>query len=317
VRQLLGADAIASSQTELVIEGVVTLEHHRYHLTLSVRRDGQLVGTPRALDSDSCQSLAGAAAVTLAILARGGAAAAEGDHPTASTGSAAPTVGDHPAISTGAASATPETTPTPKSETEPPRAEGEENEAPRASRGPAESRTIRWKLVVHAPLLAFDVGVLPAPAWGAGVGVGAELGPFELALAGLLWLPVSATNSDPEGDGADFGRRSAELSACYRGSIGRFELGPCLKLTLEDVSAQGTGPLVAPTSSEIAWLSAGAFLGARWAPFPKMAPSMAVSLTPGLAVATSRPTFAVDRGGSVYQLPLLSAGGILGWEWIF
>jgi len=69
VRGLLGGEGQTSLPTErLVVEGTVDRVRGRYRLRLVVRRGGE--SATRALESDSCESLAGAAAVSVALLAR-------------------------------------------------------------------------------------------------------------------------------------------------------------------------------------------------------------------------------------------------------
>jgi hypothetical protein len=108
-------------------------------------------------------------------------------------------------------------------------------------------------------------------------------------------------------------RRSGDLSGCYAWRTPGFELGPCLRLTIDDVTAQGKGPEVVPESGHIAWLSAGAAARARWSPTRWTA----LFVSPSLLIATSRPNFAIDGVGPVHRVPVASFGATLGCEWIF
>jgi RNA polymerase sigma-70 factor (ECF subfamily) len=70
---------------------------------------------------------------------------------------------------------------------------------------------------------------------------------LEPVVAGFLWLPQDRDAAPYRGS---FVRRSGELSGCYGWRTGRFEFVPCLRLTVEDVSARGTGPEVLSTRNE-------------------------------------------------------------------
>ena len=77
VRRLLGSETAEGSPRErLIVEGTVVATNARYRLSLTVRKENEVVGETRAFESGSCESLAGAAALTVALLARGDTRAA-------------------------------------------------------------------------------------------------------------------------------------------------------------------------------------------------------------------------------------------------
>jgi hypothetical protein len=152
--------------------------------------------------------------------------------------------------------------------------------------------------------------MLPASAYGFGAAVGFRANRVHMMLAGFFWLP-----QDGAGTGLYSGRyerRSAEVSACYGWSAGPFELGPCATLSLEDVSANATGPDVVGADGQATWLTVGVAARAAWS-IERWAE---VFVRPRAAITTARPTFAIDGIGSLYQVPLVSGGVDLGCEWI-
>jgi hypothetical protein len=298
LRRLAGAEGSAASATgRLIADGEVIATGGRYRLTLTVRQPTETEGQTRVFESATCESLAGAAAVTLALLARGEARSA-GAAPPPSPSSAAPS----PAAPTPAAA--PSATAT--------------TAAPSANEGaPGEARppTPHGPFALQAPVLRVDAGVLPSPAYGLGIGARVRVSRVMVGLAGALWLPQSASAGGAFA--ASYQRRSAELSGCYGWSSGRFEVGPCLMMTLEDVTANGSGTDVVGQPGEVGWLTLGAGAQAGW----MVTGWAALFLRPSVRLNTSRPTFAIDGVGPLfvgplYRVPLAAAGVEMGCEWI-
>jgi hypothetical protein len=343
VHRLLGPHAPnASRQERLVAEGTVVAVSGRYRLSLIVRQGNDPSGTTRVFDSTSCDSLAGAAAVTLALLARGAnrtdGAAAGGStgpptsaQPTSAAQPAATATGSTPAGSPPAATATgstpagspPAATATGSTPAGSPSAAPAPLAAPaniRASSESAESHpettpeapsTRGWSPALEAPFLAVDAGVLPWLVFGMGVGVGVRVNRLRVRLAGLLWLPQSGGGAAPYE--ATYERRTGELSGCYSWSGGSFEVGPCLTVSLEDVTSSGSGPDVAGASGHVRWLTMGLAARAGWS----LRRWAALFVRPGLTFTTSRPTFTINGVGPLYQVPFAAGGAEVGCEWIF
>jgi hypothetical protein len=61
------------------------------------------------------------------------------------------------------------------------------------------------------------------------------------------------------------------------------------------------------------WLALGVAARAEWS----LRGWAALFLRPSLTLATSRPNFAIDGVGPVYQVPLAAVGVQIGCEWIF
>ncbi len=326
VGRLLGSHAPrASRQGRLVAEATVVAMVGRYRLTLTVRQGDEPSSVTRVFDSASCESLAGAAAVTIALLARGEERTAP---PAAAPPAAAPPATTPPETTppetTSPATTPPETTPpamtppdaAPRAPTPPAAAPADVGANPEASESAPSKTTARpstrgSSVTFEAPLLAIDAGVLPSFAYGAGAGVGARVNRFRVRLAGFLWLSQSGTHATPYE--ATYHRRTGQLSGCYAWPGGSFEVGPCLAMTLEDVSAGGSGPDIVAGSGHVRWLTVGVAARAGWS----MRKWATLFLRPGVTFTTSRPTFSIDGVGPLYQVPLVAGGAEVGCEWIF
>ena len=189
IRALAGSSL---DKTEgLSAEGRITPANGRFHLTLLVR-DGRDV-RKRVIASDSCADLAGAAAITLALLLGIDVSAAE-------PGAAAPKDG-----ASGAAGKVPQVNAADadaghqaarqdrerkavriaaRKATSPPSAEPQPRPMGPAARG--------WDLLVRAPIVVGDLGPLPNPSLGAGAGVGMRYDSWRVLLAGHVYLGQTA-----------------------------------------------------------------------------------------------------------------------------
>jgi hypothetical protein len=303
VRRLLPVDAAVSPAADrLVADGMVEVVNGHYRLRLSVRRNGEVTGVTRVFESDTCESLAGAAAVTLALLAGGGPRSDAAATP-ASTASPPPSQ-PAPAGTTDTKSPAPGPAPAEALTSTPPAATTRSSESPTVP--PARARLAPY---LEVPLLAVDQGMLPSLGSGIGVGAGLRIRGVRLVLTGRLWLPQDNARSVYE---ATYERRSGAVSGCYGWTLGAFDLGPCFTWAIEDVTAQGAGPDVVGDSGHVTWLTVGLAVRAGWS----LSRWAAVFLRPSLTFNTSRPTFAIDGVGPMYQVPLASVGVDLGCEWI-
>jgi hypothetical protein len=321
VGRLLGSEASeASPKDRLVVDGDVVAAKGRYRLSLTVRKDNEPAGETRTFESGSCESLAGAAALTIALLLRGDTRAADdalagkdtrsgqgaSSSATGSSASSSPPSKDASSPSkavpaTNNAPAVP--APSPSTASSPPAIGADRDEAHPATRG--------WSAALQVPVLAVDEGVLPSWAYGVGIAAGVRVGRLRLMLAGLLQLPQNDASTSPYA--ARYRRRTGELSGCYAWPYGHLEVGPCLTTTLEDVSADGSGPEVTDGSGHVSWLTLGLAARVAWA----LGGWAALFLRPSLTFTTSRPTFAIDGVGPLYRVPVAALGVQMGWEWIF
>jgi hypothetical protein len=343
MRWVLGRDAGARpSSARLVAEGTVVEVSGHYRLTLKVTLEAEPAAVTRVFESTSCESLAGAAAVTLALLARGEAPSDTSVSPPApgtSPGpSSVPPSGTPPASSsasaTGSSSASapasssvsspePRSSPAsaessalpskapPSADAQPAARETAPTPGAATVSDPERTATARGGLVLQVPVLVSDAGVLPSPAYGLGAGVGVHVRRLQVMLSGILWLSHYDAGATPYA--ATYQRRTGDLSGCYSWRYGPFEGGPCLMVTLEDVTADSSGADVMDRQGRVSWLTVGLGARAGWS----LAAWEVLFLRPTVSFTTSRPTFAIDGFGALYKVPLTAVGVELGSEWIF
>jgi hypothetical protein len=269
-------------------EGTITRVEQRYRLNLLLSL-GDIRGE-RNIDSDSCSDLAGAAAVALGLLLQ-----------SAAQPNAAPTDGTHPeSPHDGLPDADTATTPS----SSPPVPAAPRAMLTSATPESPASRSRSWRVVLPAPALAIDVGPLPKPTLGmaAGVGFSAErwlfAASFELPRRQRLEL------SGPSGAGAELEHWSAELAGCRSWRVSRLELGPCLVIGLERLTASGTGAGVSPQSEQATWASFGAAALGQL----HIADWLAVTASAGAQWQGARPTIRIDGLADTRRLPPAALG---------
>jgi hypothetical protein len=306
IRALAGSSL---DKTEgLSAEGSIAHAKGRYWLTLRVR-DGRDV-RKRQIASDSCADLAGAAAITLALLLGIDVSAAAPQKDNDAPGQGAPKDGAFDGDG-------PRTKKQRSSE-----AGGERGgEAAARSQAPSESSAApdaslsmrRWALLIRAPILAADLGPLPDPSLGVGLGLGMRYESWKVLLAGHVYRgqTVSAEGG-AFGAGADLDRMTGQLAICRGVRSGPFELAPCLGLALEHLTAQGFGVGVSPESRQSVWPAPSAGAVAEWYPLKSLA--FFAGVTGYLEL--SRPRLVIEGLGEVRQLSPVAAGAVIGVEWI-
>ena len=322
LRELLGGSAAETAQSRLRAEGQIEPIGERFRLTLNIHYD--LVNGARVVYANSCEDLSGVAAVTLALLFRaehsssapltaldlGGA--------TTAVGAESRSIGTEQNQSSGAESSVSDADkpaadaehppPTPKAAAEKPEAD----EQTRSSELHA-SEPSHWRFVLRAPELRVDMGVLPNPSYGMGLGAGLRHDAWRFLLSGALWLAQDYEPGPFVGYGAHFGRVSGELTVCRGWQFGEFELAPCVLLSLDDVAARGTGVGISSTNPRTAWLSMGAGVQGLWS----LGRSAALVFGVNGRIASSRPHFVSDSVGEIAQVGPVALGVVLGCEWRF
>jgi hypothetical protein len=298
VRKLVGT---TSSAHPLRAEGsIVPTEDRRFRLRLVVR-SGELVGE-RVLESNSCADLAGAAAVTLGLLLRS-------EEPLGDLGELSPSEG---AQTTTSSPGSFENAPSPPRDAAAGDEEGEaELDAERGSTSEATStRSVRGLL--RAPLFSLSVGPLPEPSLGLGLAGGVSTEGFRFLLEGRKWWKQRVEAEAFPGFGAELDRATATLRACRSLGWERFELAPCLVVSLEHLSASGTGPGVASSTESVFWLVPG--VGAQG--------GLAVTswfhlvATLDVQIEASRPQIVIEGLGDVTELGPAAFTVMVGPEWI-
>ena len=277
------AGASVRRENQLEAHGEITKAEGRFHLKLVVP-DGKLVGQ-RNISSDSCQDLAGAAAVALGLLLRSETPLTQSELGGAKKPSAPADTAQPPA-------STAPTAPAPA--------------APTAKL----SAERRWRALLRLPVLVAEVGPLPDSSLGLSLGVGVGYEKWRALVGGQLWLNQTVHGTDLPQFGADVSRQTTTLSIGRGFGRGRWELGPSLTLALERITASGTGPNVTPSKQHALWLGVGADVEGVLYVFESLA------LFGGLGgrIETSRPVIAIDGLGDVRQLRSLALHTAIGVE---
>jgi hypothetical protein len=277
------------------------------HLELIVRA-GELVGR-RRIDARSCEDLAGAAAVALALLLRSPGAISEEDLGGLETDGA---------LSGGGGDA--DEAPEAGSETErdaqqaadpsQARPESARPTAHASSDAPSPSRA--WRGLIRAPLGAFGLGPLPEPTFGLGAAAGITLERWRFLVEGTLWKKQRLSASDDPGVSAGVQLFAAGLRTCWAAFEGPLQLGPCATLTVEHVRTRGDGDHVLPATANVTWLAGGIGAEGWW----RLAPWL--GLVGGLSgqIEGSRPRIVIDDVGTLGQVRPVSMTLTVGVEWI-
>jgi hypothetical protein len=194
----------------------------------------------RTLEGGSCDDLAGAAAVNLALLLK----LEDSIRPSEAGGSSAPPA--EPSLPQPSAARAPPTL------VDQNRARSEEDaEAP-----------LRWDWLLRVPVASLAFVLTPIPSFGVASGVWLE--GWVLVAGAKLWLPQALELEDRPTVGARIERIDANVQACRGFPFGRVELAPCATISLEHVRAHGTGSNVRAKTATSTWVSAGAGMTLRW-----------------------------------------------------
>ena len=317
LQTLLGA---GRHDSHLRAEGTITRIDRRYRLDLVVRvRD--LVGT-RSIESNSCENLAGAAAVELGLLIHSAEAALEPSHSGTQPPTLPPMRGSEPSSS-----------PSDGTDTHPSQGTNDANPAARAPNGakseskteatseakeqPTEEESKRpWHVLVQAPVLDLGVGPLPRLARGIGLFLGLEYESWQLQLKGISWQRQNVPAPDLPGYGADVDRIGAAFWGCREFRSSWFGLSPCLTVGLERVSARGNGRNIVQSTQQAFGMTLGAGAQGR----VHLASWIRLLMAVGGQIELSRPQISV--GGEqqaykfeVYQFAPAALTAALGLEW--
>jgi hypothetical protein len=302
----------------LSAEGRIARTNGRFLLTLSVR-DGRQ-HRRRVITSDSCANLAGAAAITLALLLGVDTNTADTSAQSDARGQAAPQDGEpDQAERNGRATSAARGEQQSERDAKERDRRSEEPERDRASvdsrATPDRSSDRRWNVLIRAPIVAADLGPLPEPSVGLGLGTGIGYESWRFLLMGHLYRAQVVRAGDPGSAfaaGADLDRMTAQLAVCRGWRSPPFEIAPCLGLAVERTSARGFGQGVAPETQSAMWVapSAGAVL--HWYALK----SLALFVGAHGDLELSRPRIVIDGLGDIGQLGPVSARVTTGLEWI-
>lgn len=279
VRALAGASTAAGAQLRAAAT-VTQRSDGQYQLKLFIHMD-QLVGE-RNLEARSCEALAGATAVNLALLL-------EEPKPLAASEQASPPSEPAPKPAAAAVPAGPL-----------------EPEAPAHDASHSDLRAI-----LQLPRLLFGFGPLPAPSVGLSLAGGARLSAWTFIAGASFWLPHTQA-SDRTDANVRLQRVTASLSACRSFNFGRIAVAPCATMSLEHLSAQGVGAYIRSAPADATWLAAGAGVQARF----RVARWLDAFGGAELKLQAARPRISIAGLGQVAQLGPVAAELLFGVEWI-
>ena len=292
VAALLGGEASASSVADVRASGQVERADNGFRLLLSMGV-GSDSPSSRVIEARTCDELAGAAAIALALLAR---STLDGGSASSSDSTPAP-----PASADGQAKPPP---PSPRPDAEP--ANGQQSP-------PAQTRPAGAHFLLDAPIASVGWGSLPSTGVGLGAALGIRWKALRATARGELWQPKTV---DVSGFSTRFTLQSGRAEACLVQAVLGVELGPCVGAAVQRLTGDGIGSGVFSAKSRtITWFSG---VGGVFASVP----------TPGFAhlrffgeamvlVSPARSRFVIDQLGPVHQPALAAPRLDLGCEWIF
>jgi hypothetical protein len=291
VNALLGGDASASSVADVRASGQVERLDSGFRLLLSMG----VGSTPssRIIEARTCDELAGAAAIAIALLAR---STLRGD-------SASPPGDSAPAVLALDGQAKP---PSPLPHPGPGPANGPQDP-------PDTAHSAGTRFVIDAPIGAGGWGSLPSTGLGLAAALGMRWKALRATAGGELWQPQRHLVS---GFATHFTLQSALAEACLIQLVHGVELGACLGAAVQRLAGDGVGSEVFSAKSHTAaWFSG---TGGLFGSLP----------TPGFAhlrffgeatvlVSPVRPRFVIEQLGPVHEPALAAPRLHLGCEWIF
>jgi hypothetical protein len=293
VAALLGGEASASSVADVRASGQVERADSGYRLLLSMGV-GSNSPSSRVIEARTCEELAGAAAIALALLARStidGASASSGD-------------------STPVTPASPD-----DGEAKPPPLSPQPDREPANSQQtqPDQTPPAGVHFVLDAPIAAVGWSSLPSTALGLGAALGIRWKALRATARGELWQPKT---DDVSGFSTRFTLQSGRVEACLVQAVLGVEVGPCAGAAVQRLSGEGIGSAVFSAKSRtVTW---GSGVGGLFASLPtpgfshlRFFGEAAVLLSP------ARPRFVIDQLGAVHEPALAAPQLDLGCEWIF
>jgi hypothetical protein len=303
VEQHLGNSRASSSRINLTVQAEVThAENERWGATV-VTRLGSESGR-RAFHAESCQAVAGATALIIALLIDPDAVAAQrrtqsnaaplAPPPAAKQSTVAPPVTparppeNDPAPPRPASLALP---PTAKQSTVvPPVTLARTPENDLAVRRPASNTTARSLAWFVGPTMAVDWGTLPSSALGAGVRLGLRDSAWSLELGILdFWRSRAELQVTAGAMGGTFNLVSAFLAACRVLPIAGLEWGACAIAEYDHMRARGYG-VDNPYGNSADFLAVGAAVSARY----QIGRRFSVPIFLGALAPLAHPTFVLN-----------------------
>jgi hypothetical protein len=166
--------------------------------------------------------------------------------------------------------------------------------------------------LLDAPLGALELGPMPEPSLGGALAIGLWIDRWRILAEGSLWQRQELTATTHLPAAADIDRFAATLRTCRTFPFDRFELAPCVHVSLQHVSARGKGPQIAARTEASTWVAPGAGVQARY----HLASWLALLAGIDARIEGARPRIAIDGVGRVGQLGPAAVKIALGLEWI-
>jgi hypothetical protein len=293
VDALLGGEASASSVADVRASGQVERTDSGFRLLLSMGVGSS--PSSRIIEARTCDELAGAAAIAIALLARstiGGASASSSSDGTAASSTPADERAKPPP---------------------PPNPQPHQDPADSPQEPPDKTQSAGAHFVLDAPIAAVGWGLLPSTGLGLGAALGIRWKALRATARGELWQPQT---HEVSGFSARYTLQSARAEVCFVQAIHGVELGPCAGAAVQRLAGAGTGSeIFSAKSRTLAWVAG---VGGLFASLP----------TPGFThlrffaeatvlVSPVRPRFVIDQLGPVHEPALAAPQLDLGCEWIF
>jgi hypothetical protein len=282
--QLLGHALAQTDQPAAFSAEVAKQADERWRVDLSMTRGDE--ETHRRIEGESCQAVADAAAVAIALALK-----------PPEQGSAA-----EPAPTSDKAPAEPsEELPPPTVKTQPSR----RAVRPRADTGSARPVTTHLRLAGLADILTF-----PGVAIGGSLALAMVFGPrWRLEVFGLL---VPGQTFDVEAPAKiTFSYSGGGVRGCYEPIQASVTLATCIGFEAASVTATGSGTAIAGKSRSVAWLGPNAGLLLLW---PASGPVSLAALAEGAAPLARRKFSIRGMNDDVYQWPVATFRGAVGVE---
>ena len=310
--QLLGGPPAAKSAKRVVAKAVVVQQQQqpaRWRLSLVTETAGAI--GRRSIEAASCDGLADAAALIVALAFDPDAVAATAERARGGgDGQAATTPFEQPEPPSF------ETLPPAPPKLVPPLALPPPT-PPRVARVASNHRDgepLRWAVSLNA---AVDVGSLPAPAFGLGAALSASarltsLFRIRAALRPVLFFPQHAFLAGSNAVGGDFDFFNVGLAGCPELSVADADVGLCVGMELGRMAAEGFG-VDTPERQAVLWSALPLGLSAGW----RFYRPFGLRLDLGAAVPLSRPRWLLEDIGDVDRPGVVAARGFFAIESVF
>jgi hypothetical protein len=281
--QLLGHPLGKTDQPADFVAEVARQTDERWSVDLSMTRGGE--ETHRRIEGESCQAVADAAAVAIALALK----------PPGQAGATEPAQSSKEALAEP-----PEELPPPPVKAEPSR----RAVRPRADTAPARRITTHLRLAGLADVLTF-----PGVAVGGSLALAMVFGPrWRVELVGLL---VPGQTFDVEAPAKiTFSLSGGGVRGCHEPIRAGITLATCIGFEAASVTATGSGTAIAGKSHSVAWLGPDAGLLLLWS---VSGPVSLAALAEG-AAPLARRGFSIRGMGDVHRWPVATFRGAVGVE---